>query len=70
MPPFLSVSLQTMHPQLIIQKYEGCEKAIEALDQCHKVNSFNKFLGFCNDAKIQVDHCLKKEVTTKKGGMR
>ncbi|SAM07662.1 hypothetical protein [Absidia glauca] len=50
-----------MHPQLIIQKYEGCEEVIEALEQCHKANSFNKFLGFCNDAKIQVDHCLKKE---------
>jgi COX assembly protein 2 len=57
-----------MHPQLVIQKYEGCEKAIETLNQCHQVNSFNKFLGFCNDAKNQVDHCLKKEVTKKKGG--
>ncbi|SAM07912.1 hypothetical protein [Absidia glauca] len=50
-----------MHPQLIIHKHEGCEGVIEALDQCHKANSFNKFLGFCNDAKREVDQCLKEE---------
>ncbi|KAI8073958.1 hypothetical protein BC940DRAFT_231651 [Gongronella butleri] len=50
-----------MHPQLVIHKHEGCEGVIEALDQCHRANSFNKFLGFCNDAKRQVDACLKEE---------
>jgi COX assembly protein 2 len=56
-----------MHPQLIIHKHEGCEGVIEALDQCHKANSFNKFLGFCNDAKREVDQCLKEEVRLDEG---
>ncbi|CAO3647595.1 unnamed protein product [Cunninghamella blakesleeana] len=57
-----------MHPQLIIHKHEGCEGVIEALDQCHSANSFNKFLGFCNEAKRQVDLCLKEEFLAQRAG--
>ncbi|KAI8379254.1 uncharacterized protein BYT42DRAFT_613584 [Radiomyces spectabilis] len=50
-----------MHPPLASHKHEGCEKVIEALDACHRANSFNKFIGACNDAKKAVDDCLKEE---------
>ncbi|KAI7868644.1 hypothetical protein BDF14DRAFT_1880897 [Spinellus fusiger] len=50
-----------MHPPLAAHKDQGCDDAIQALDNCHHANSFNRFLGFCNEAKQLVDNCLKKE---------
>jgi COX assembly protein 2 len=51
-----------MHPPLEPYKHEGCDKVIEALEECHRAGTFNKFIGTCNAAKIAVDKCLKEEV--------
>ncbi|CEG71480.1 hypothetical protein CU097_004929 [Rhizopus azygosporus] len=50
-----------MHPPLDAHKQEGCEKVIEALEECHRAGTFNKFIGTCNAAKRAVDECLKEE---------
>ncbi|KAI8886642.1 UPF0287-domain-containing protein [Backusella circina FSU 941] len=50
-----------MHPQLEAHKDEGCDGVIEALEQCHRAGTFNRFIGVCNDAKRAVDQCLTKE---------
>ncbi|KAI8989401.1 hypothetical protein BDB01DRAFT_718775 [Pilobolus umbonatus] len=50
-----------MHPPLEAHKQEGCDDVIEALDQCHRAGTFNRFIGTCNSAKRAVDECLKKE---------
>ncbi|KAI9468100.1 MAG: cytochrome c oxidase biogenesis protein Cmc1-like protein [Benjaminiella poitrasii] len=50
-----------MHPPLEAHKNEGCDGVIEALEECHRAGSFNRFLGTCNDAKRAVDECLKQE---------
>lgn len=52
-----------MHPPLDAHKQEGCEKVIQALEECHRAGTFNKFIGACNAAKRAVDECLKEEVT-------
>lgn len=51
-----------MHPPLEAHKHEGCDKVIEALEECHRAGTFNKFIGTCNAAKRAVDNCLKEEV--------
>lgn len=51
-----------MHPPLEAHKQEGCDDVIQALDDCHRVGTFNKFIGTCNAAKTAVDKCLKEEV--------
>jgi hypothetical protein len=53
---------KAMHPQLEAHKDEGCDGVIEALEQCHRAGTFNRFIGVCNDAKRAVDQCLTKEV--------
>ncbi|KAL7321640.1 hypothetical protein PS15m_001391 [Mucor circinelloides] len=50
-----------MHPPLEAHKHEGCDKVIEALEECHRAGTFNKFIGTCNAAKRAVDNCLKEE---------
>ncbi|KAG0738658.1 hypothetical protein G6F57_009153 [Rhizopus arrhizus] len=40
-----------MHPPLEAHKQEGCDKVIEALEECHRAGTFNKFIGTCNAAK-------------------
>lgn len=51
-----------MHPPLEAHRHEGCDKVIEALEDCHNAGTFNKFIGTCNAAKRAVDECLKEEV--------
>lgn len=53
-----------MHPPLEAHKHEGCDQVIEALEECHRAGTFNKFIGTCNAAKRAVDQCLKEEVCT------
>ncbi|KAG0163965.1 hypothetical protein DFQ28_010957 [Apophysomyces sp. BC1034] len=55
-----------MHPQLSEHNQEQCIEAMRALDKCHNANSFNKFLGLCNDVKIALDNCLKEEFVVKR----
>ncbi|KNC77964.1 hypothetical protein SARC_09586 [Sphaeroforma arctica JP610] len=50
-----------MHPQLARHVHPTCQDAIDALEACHRENSFRKFLGECNDAKTQLDRCLYDE---------
>ncbi|KAL0074863.1 hypothetical protein J3Q64DRAFT_1198373 [Phycomyces blakesleeanus] len=59
-----------MHPQLIPHKHEGCYEAIQALDECHHANSFNRFIGLCNDAKKKVDKCLKEEFVANRAAQK
>ncbi|CAO3695895.1 unnamed protein product [Rhizopus stolonifer] len=50
-----------MHPPLEAHKQEGCYQVIEALNECHRAGTFNKFIGTCNAAKTAVDACLQQE---------
>ncbi|KAI8345269.1 hypothetical protein EDC96DRAFT_521606 [Choanephora cucurbitarum] len=50
-----------MHPQLEAHKNEGCDGVIQALEECHRAGTFNKFIGTCNAAKRAVDDCLQRE---------
>lgn len=38
-----------------------CNKLIEELKNCHKENTFAKFVGVCNDIDTKLVKCLKKE---------
>ena len=49
-----------MHPPLD-RPHPDCEDMIAELKQCHATSGLYKFLGACNDIKIHVDQCLRRE---------
>jgi COX assembly protein 2 len=48
-----------MHPPLD-RPHPDCEEIIQTLKACH-LDYFKKFTGGCNDFKVNLDKCLKKE---------
>ena len=38
-----------------------CSDLINALRECHRVHYLSKFIGACNDARTELDKCLRKE---------
>lgn len=51
-----------MHPSLAPHLHgEECREVIAKLHKCHAEEPYRKFLGACNDLKIALDRCLKKE---------
>jgi COX assembly protein 2 len=48
-----------MHPPLD-RPHPDCEEIIQTLKACH-LDYFKKFTGGCNDFKVTMDKCLKKE---------
>jgi COX assembly protein 2 len=54
-----------MHPPLALHLHPMCEIVIKKLEECHKEHSLTKFLGKCNQARLELDSCLTEEVTIK-----
>ncbi|KAF2237085.1 UPF0287-domain-containing protein [Viridothelium virens] len=50
-----------MHPHLHTKDNKGCEEVMAALDECHARGFLWKSIGMCNDAKRQVNLCLRAE---------
>ena len=48
-----------MHPPLD-RPHPDCQDEIDALRACH-ADGWKKYLGRCNDIKISLDKCLRKE---------
>ncbi|CCA73786.1 hypothetical protein PIIN_07740 [Serendipita indica DSM 11827] len=49
-----------MHAHLVDQKELACKEFVEALRACH-ADWAKKFTGGCNDAKNELNSCLRRE---------
>ena len=54
-----------MHPPLF-RPHPQCQEEIKALLDCHKNNPWRKFIGECNDIKVQLDQCFRAEKEAKR----
>lgn len=50
-----------MHPHLHTKDNRGCEEVMQILDECHSQGFLHKMTGGCNDAKQDVNRCLRAE---------
>ncbi|KAL1844821.1 hypothetical protein VTK73DRAFT_1729 [Phialemonium thermophilum] len=50
-----------MHPHLHSAYNSGCQEAMEALEACHARGFLWKSMGMCNDAKTELDKCLRAQ---------
>ncbi|CAK7891314.1 COX assembly mitochondrial protein 2 [[Candida] anglica] len=48
-----------MHPQLDKRRFETCEKLMDALEECHRIEFVRKLMGMCNFEKDEVAKCLQ-----------
>ena len=50
-----------MHPPLD-RPHPDCQVEIGKLHECHRLPAYQRyFMGACNDLKVQLDQCLKRE---------
>lgn len=47
-----------MHPQLDRNRFDPCEKLMDALEECHRQEFLKKALGMCNFEKEELTKCL------------
>ncbi|EGW29880.1 uncharacterized protein SPAPADRAFT_57388 [Spathaspora passalidarum NRRL Y-27907] len=47
-----------MHPQLDKNRFDTCEKLMDALEKCHQQEYLKQILGMCNYEKDQLANCL------------
>lgn len=47
-----------MHPQLDRNRFDTCEKLMDALEQCHRQEFLKQALGACNFEKNELTKCL------------
>ncbi|RLV92915.1 COX assembly mitochondrial protein 2 [Spathaspora sp. JA1] len=47
-----------MHPQLDKNRFDTCEKLMDALEKCHQQEFLKQCLGMCNYEKDQLAQCL------------
>ncbi|CAI5760430.1 unnamed protein product [Candida verbasci] len=47
-----------MHPQLDKNRFDTCEKLMDALEECHRQEFIKQCLGLCNFEKEQLSKCL------------
>ncbi|KAI9680040.1 MAG: hypothetical protein M1817_005056 [Caeruleum heppii] len=50
-----------MHPHLHTKDNQGCEEVMQLLDECHARGFLYKAVGMCNQAKHDVNMCLRTE---------
>ncbi|TVY43525.1 COX assembly mitochondrial protein [Lachnellula occidentalis] len=50
-----------MHPHLHTKDNTACEEVMNILDECHARGFLWKSVGMCNDAKTQVNLCLRAQ---------
>lgn len=47
-----------MHPQLDRQRFDTCDKLMDALEECHRSQFLQQVLGKCNFEKDELAKCL------------
>ncbi|ODV78341.1 UPF0287-domain-containing protein [Suhomyces tanzawaensis NRRL Y-17324] len=47
-----------MHPQLDKNRFDTCEKLMDALEECHRQEFLKQALGVCNFEKDELSKCL------------
>ncbi|CAK9442371.1 uncharacterized protein LODBEIA_P61140 [Lodderomyces beijingensis] len=47
-----------MHPQLDKNRFDTCDKLMDALEECHRQEFLKQCLGLCNFEKDQLTKCL------------
>lgn len=47
-----------MHPQLDRNRFDTCEKLMDALEECHRKEFLKQALGLCNFEKNELSKCL------------
>lgn len=47
-----------MHPQLDKNRFDTCEKLMEALEKCHNQAFLKQVMGMCNFEKDELNKCL------------
>lgn len=53
---------ELLNPQSIYaDPHQGCEEVMTALDECHAQGFLHKMIGGCNNAKRDVNKCLRAE---------
>ncbi|PVH16835.1 uncharacterized protein CXQ87_004391 [Candidozyma duobushaemuli] len=52
-----------MHPQLDRNRFDSCEKLMDALEECHKAEFLKKAMGMCNFEKDELTKCLHVQRT-------
>ena len=45
----------------VLTRRLGCEEVMAALDECHARGFLHKMFGGCNEAKLEVNRCLRAE---------
>jgi len=50
-----------MHPHLHTKNNRACEEVMTLLDECHARGFMWKAVGMCNDAKTNVNKCLRAQ---------
>eukprot|EP00897_Mesotaenium_endlicherianum_P004469 jgi/Mesen1/404/ME000010S_10856 len=55
-----------MHPPLTLHKHPQCAEIIKHFKKCHEDHPVTKYLGACNDLKIQLDRCFRQEKAEKR----
>jgi hypothetical protein len=75
--PAVSTELNGMHPPLAKAQHQGrrgaagvlqhselvpaCAEFIKALEACHERNVLNRFIGACNEDKVNLNMCFRGE---------
>lgn len=47
-----------MHPQLDKNRFDTCEKLMDALEECHRAEFLKRAMGMCNFEKNELSKCL------------
>lgn len=47
-----------MHPQLDRNRFDTCEKLMDALEECHRSEFLKQAMGLCNFEKDELAKCL------------
>ncbi|RFU36126.1 hypothetical protein B7463_g268, partial [Scytalidium lignicola] len=50
-----------MHPHLHTKENMACEEVMNLLDECHARGFLWKAVGMCNNAKTEVNKCLRAQ---------
>ena len=59
-----------MHPQLTLDNNPQCVDQILAFKKCHEeCGYFARLMGTCNDAKVELDACFKKQKKSVRKGL-
>lgn len=55
---FVFTPTTKMHPQLDKNRFDTCEKLMDALEECHNKEFLKQAMGLCNFEKDELTKCL------------